>query len=62
MSVPFIEALARRDLAAASREIGASHQAWMADELVNFLTFRLAQAQARFSGCKRVRRTSAAAS
>jgi len=43
MSVPFMEALARRDVDAASREIGASVPEWMADELENFLRMRLGQ-------------------
>ena len=43
MSVPFMEALVRKDLAAASAEIGAIVPAWMADELENFLKYRLSQ-------------------
>lgn len=43
MSVPFMEALVGRDLAAASAEIGATVPAWVADELENFLRFRLGQ-------------------
>ena len=43
MSIPFMEALARRDVAGAALEIGASVPMWMADELENFLNFRLAQ-------------------
>lgn len=43
MSVPFMEALARHDMAAASDEIGAIVPAWLADELENYLIFRLAQ-------------------
>jgi ribosomal-protein-alanine N-acetyltransferase len=43
MSVPFMEALARKDLAVASAEIGASVPAWIADELENFLKYRLNQ-------------------
>lgn len=43
MSVPFMQALAQRDLETASREIGATVPAWVADELENFLKFRLAQ-------------------
>lgn len=43
MSVPFMEALARHDLETASREAGGEVPAWMADELVHFLKFRLAQ-------------------
>lgn len=43
MSVPFMEALADHDLAAASADIGAIVPAWMADELENFLKYRLGQ-------------------
>jgi RimJ/RimL family protein N-acetyltransferase len=43
MSVPFMQALARRDTDAASREMGADVPMWMAEELENFLKFRLAQ-------------------
>jgi RimJ/RimL family protein N-acetyltransferase len=43
MSVPFMEALARHDLDAAGEEIGATVPAWLAEELENFLKFRLAQ-------------------
>ena len=43
MSVPFMEALARRDIYAASREIDARVPLWMADELDGFLQMRLAQ-------------------
>ena len=43
MSVPFMEALAQREIEAAEREIGAKVPEWMADELENFLKFRLAQ-------------------
>lgn len=43
MSVPFMEALVGHDLAAASKEIGATVPAWVADELENFLNFRLGQ-------------------
>ena len=43
MSVPFMEALARKDLQAASEEIGATVPAWIADELENFLKYRLGQ-------------------
>ena len=43
MSVPFMEALARKDLATASTEIGASVPVWIADELENFLKYRLTQ-------------------
>lgn len=43
MSIPFMQALAQKDLEAASREIDASVPLWMADELEHFLQFRLAQ-------------------
>lgn len=43
MSIPFMEALARKDVETASREIGASVPLWMAEELQHFLQFRLAQ-------------------
>jgi RimJ/RimL family protein N-acetyltransferase len=43
MSLPFMEALAQHDLAAASKEIGATVPAWLADELENFLERRLGQ-------------------
>jgi len=43
MSVPFMEALAARDLATASMELAATVPAWMADELENFLKYRLGQ-------------------
>jgi ribosomal-protein-alanine N-acetyltransferase len=43
MSVPFMEALAARDLAAAGAEIGATVPVWIADELENFLKYRLGQ-------------------
>ena len=43
MSVPFMEALAAKDLAAASKEIGATVPMWVADELENFLKYRLGQ-------------------
>jgi len=43
MSVPFMEALAEHDMAAASAEIGATVPAWLADELENFIKFRLGQ-------------------
>lgn len=43
MSVPFMEALARHELGAASAEIGASVPAWLADQLENFLKYRLGQ-------------------
>jgi RimJ/RimL family protein N-acetyltransferase len=43
MSVSFMEALASKDLAAASAEIGAAVPVWIADELENFLKYRLGQ-------------------
>ncbi len=43
MSVPFMRALQRRDLAAASQELDADVPMWMADELQNFLRYRLGQ-------------------
>ena len=43
MSVLFMEALAAKDLATASREMGAKVPMWVADELENFLKFRLGQ-------------------
>ncbi len=43
MSIPFMEALQRRDLAAASRDLDAQVPAWLADQLDNFLKYRLAQ-------------------
>lgn len=43
MSIPFMEALALHDLVTASRDIGATVPAWLADELENFLKYRLTQ-------------------
>jgi ribosomal-protein-alanine N-acetyltransferase len=43
MSVHYMEALQRRDLDAAGREINADVSMWIADELVDFLRYRLAQ-------------------
>jgi RimJ/RimL family protein N-acetyltransferase len=43
MSVPFMEALQRNDLAAAEREANATVPADMPEDLRNFLIFRLAQ-------------------
>jgi len=43
MTVPFMEALQRKDIAAASRELGADVPMWMADELQDFLNYRLGQ-------------------
>jgi RimJ/RimL family protein N-acetyltransferase len=49
MSVPFMEALAARDLEAAEREIGATVTPWLAEELQDFLRYRLAQLAAESS-------------
>jgi RimJ/RimL family protein N-acetyltransferase len=43
MSVAYMQALSRRDLAAASAEVGAAVPMWVADELVDFLRYRLGQ-------------------
>lgn len=43
MSVPFMSALARGDLEAASREIGAAVSSWLPGQLEHFLEYRLAQ-------------------
>jgi RimJ/RimL family protein N-acetyltransferase len=43
MTVPFMQALVARDLAAAEREIGAHVPAWLPDQLDDFLQYRLAQ-------------------
>ncbi|MEP7361161.1 MAG: GNAT family N-acetyltransferase [Chloroflexota bacterium] len=43
MSLPFMEALAGHDMAGASAELDAEVSEWMADELENFLKFRLGQ-------------------
>ncbi len=43
MSVPFMEALARRDFHVASTEIAADVPEWLAEQLTHFLEFRLAQ-------------------
>ena len=43
MSVPFMEALQRRNIETASRELGAVVPMWMADELQDFLNYRLGQ-------------------
>jgi [ribosomal protein S5]-alanine N-acetyltransferase len=43
MTVPFMEALQRRDLEAAARELDASVPMWMAEELQDFLNHRLGQ-------------------
>ena len=37
MSIPFMEALQRRDLETASRELGATTTEWLAEQLVDFL-------------------------
>lgn len=42
MSLPFMQALARRDLAAAAKEIGATVPPEMPDDLEHFLQFRIA--------------------
>jgi RimJ/RimL family protein N-acetyltransferase len=46
MSVPFMEALQRGDLEAASREISATTSPWLAEQLVDFLKYRLGQVRA----------------
>jgi [ribosomal protein S5]-alanine N-acetyltransferase len=43
MSVPLMEALKRRDIETASRELGAEVPAWVADDMQDFLDYRLAQ-------------------
>jgi len=43
MSVPFMEALQRRDLESASRNLGANATELLADQLVDFLNYRLGQ-------------------
>jgi [ribosomal protein S5]-alanine N-acetyltransferase len=43
MTVPFMEALQRRDIDTASRELGATATEWLADQLVDFLNYRLGQ-------------------
>lgn len=43
MTVPFMEAMVRHDLEAASREIGAAVSAWLPVQLKHFLQYRLAQ-------------------
>ena len=42
MSVPFLEALSRNDVAAATREIDAIVPSWLPDELDLFVQYRLA--------------------
>jgi len=43
MSVPCMEALQKHDLVTASRELGATTTEWMANQLVDFLNYRLGQ-------------------
>jgi RimJ/RimL family protein N-acetyltransferase len=43
MSVPFMQALQRRDFGVAEREMDASVPRWMPTQLKNFLVYRLAQ-------------------
>lgn len=43
MTLTFMEALQRRDLTAASAELGASVPPWLADDMQDFLEYRLAQ-------------------
>jgi RimJ/RimL family protein N-acetyltransferase len=43
MTVPFMQALQRHDVVAASSELDAAVPTWMADELQDFLNYRLAQ-------------------
>ena len=43
MSIPFMQALQRHDLEVASTYIDAHVPAWLADELENFLRYRLTQ-------------------
>jgi RimJ/RimL family protein N-acetyltransferase len=43
MTVPFMEALARGDIVAAEREIGAAVSPWLPAQLEHFLQYRLAQ-------------------
>ena len=42
MSVPFLEALGRRDVEAATREIGAAVPPWLPEQLEHFVQYRLA--------------------
>ena len=42
MSVPFLEALGRRDVQAATREIGADVPRWLPEQLEHFVQYRLA--------------------
>jgi len=43
MSVPFMKALLVDDIDGASREIGARANQWLADELRNFVVYRMGQ-------------------
>lgn len=43
MSVPFMRALERRDMNAAAAEIGAAVPDWLADQLSDFVKYRLGQ-------------------
>ncbi len=43
MSVPFMQALQRRDFATAEREVGATVPRWMPAQLKHFLAYRLGQ-------------------
>ena len=43
MSVPFMEAVRQRDVAAASREAGATVTDWLPGQLEHFVEYRLAQ-------------------
>ena len=43
MSVPFMRVLGERDLAAAAREMHAEVTMWLADQLDNFVKYRLGQ-------------------
>src|SRR6188768_983696 len=43
LSVSVMEALQRRDLKAATAELGADVPAWLADEMQDFLEYRLQQ-------------------
>jgi len=42
MSVPFLEALGRRDVEGATREIGADVPPWLPEQLEHFVQYRLA--------------------
>jgi RimJ/RimL family protein N-acetyltransferase len=42
MSVPFLEALGRRDVQGAAREIGAAVPPWLPEQLEHFVQYRLA--------------------